>query len=45
MIEVWRLAEGAEEPVVLGSADTLRWRPGADDATLDLVVGDVVAEA
>jgi Uma2 family endonuclease len=40
-IEVWRLAEGAVEPEIFGSEDTLRWRPvGA--VALEIVVGDVV---
>ena len=35
-IEIWKLAEGASEPIVLGSADTLRWRPEPRGATLEI---------
>ncbi len=36
-IEVWALAAGADEPVALGSADTLRWQPSAE-ATLEFPI-------
>lgn len=44
-IEVWRLARDATGPEVFGPRDRLRWRPGPGDAVLELVVGEVVAEA
>lgn len=41
-IEVWDLAEGAEEPVVHGPDDVLRWSPGDGRATLEIDVGEVI---
>lgn len=41
-IEVWRLNEGAVEPEIFGSEDTLRWRPVEGAVALEIVVGDVV---
>ena len=37
-VEVWRLAGGAEDAVVLGTEDVLRWTPVADAETLELPV-------
>ena len=35
-VEVWKLAEGAKQPVVLGPGDTLPWAPGSGQAALDV---------
>ena len=40
-IEVWRLAGRANEPVVYGPADTLRWMPAPGDATLEIPVAEL----
>jgi len=40
-VEVWDLAAGAEEPVVSGEADVLRWMPGSGTDTLAIDVGAV----
>lgn len=38
---VWRLAEGANEPLALGWADTLRWRPLALGPLLEISVAEL----
>ena len=42
-VEVWKLAEGANEPAVLGEADTLRWEP-AGGTTLQISLGELFEE-
>jgi Uma2 family endonuclease len=42
-VEVWDLAAGAAEPVVVRAEDTLRWGPAGGAATLEFEVGEVVA--
>lgn len=42
-VEVWKLAEGAEKPRVLGASDTLRWQPAGGTAEFDVEVTDIVA--
>lgn len=44
-IEVWQLAEGASEPIVVGSADTLRWTPTSGGPTMEVRVADLFAAA
>ena len=44
-IEVWRLAEGAEAPEVIGAGQALRWTPGPGGETLELVVAELLGEA
>ena len=41
-VEVWRLAEGAREPVVLRPADTLRWMPEPGRPTLDIPAAELI---
>lgn len=40
-VRVWRLADGASEPVTLGPADTLRWRPIDGGPTLETSVAEL----
>lgn len=40
-VEVWDLAAGARDAVVLGPADSLRWAPGPGDATLEITVSEL----
>jgi Uma2 family endonuclease len=44
-IEVWELASGAEAPVVLGAADTLRWKPASGATTLAVPLTEVFGNA
>jgi Uma2 family endonuclease len=39
---VWRLADGASEPVALRAADTLRWQPLAGGPVLDISVAELL---
>ncbi len=39
---VWRLAEGASEPLALGPADTLRWQPIADGPLFETSVAELL---
>lgn len=43
-VEVWRLAEGVAEPVVLEAADVLEWRPASRGPALVLPLTDVLGE-
>jgi hypothetical protein len=38
---VWRLADGASEPLVLGLADTLRWQPVAGGRVLEISIAEL----
>jgi len=38
---VWRLADGASEPISLGMADTLRWQPLADGPLFEISVAQL----
>lgn len=38
-VEVWRCADGANEPDTHGSTDVLRWTPADGGATLEIAVG------
>lgn len=38
-VEVWRFADGADEPETHGSEDVLRWAPGDGAATLEIEIG------
>lgn len=40
-VDVWRLGEGASDPVVLERADTLRWEPVAGKATLEIALQEL----
>jgi Uma2 family endonuclease len=42
-VEIWKLAEGAEGPVVLGTEERLRWTPVPGSPTLDVPVEDLFA--
>ena len=44
-IEVWRLADSAQEPVVVGTGETLRWTPVEGGPTLDVAVEEIVEVA
>lgn len=43
-IDVWDLATGAEEPIVLGVEDVLPWTPVRGAETLEIDVGEVLGE-
>ena len=41
-VEVWRLAEDAVSPAVVGPSGTLRWMPGSDGPTLAVPIAEIV---
>lgn len=41
IVEVWRLTEGAAEPLTLEPADTLRWMPQPGGATLEIPLAEL----
>jgi Uma2 family endonuclease len=40
-VEIWRLGEGASEPVALEQADILRWEPVTGGATLEVALPEL----
>ena len=43
VVDVWKLAAGAPEPITLRAADTLRWIPIHGGPTLEISVGELFA--
>jgi Uma2 family endonuclease len=43
-IEVWRLADGAAEPTLVGEGASLSWRPVDDGPILEIPVAELFAE-
>jgi len=44
LVEVWRLADGAAEPVVIREGGTLWWRPVAGGPALEITVAELFEE-
>jgi Uma2 family endonuclease len=42
-IEVWRLAEGAESPAVVGASERFRWSPTQGGPALEVPIGEILA--
>lgn len=43
-VEVWRLAEGARVPVVVGAGGTLPWQPLEEGPVLEVVLAELFAD-
>jgi Uma2 family endonuclease len=40
-VEIWKLAEGAEQPIVVGDSDRLRWTPVAGTTELEIDLAEL----
>jgi Uma2 family endonuclease len=44
-VEIWKLSEGADEPIVLKAADQLRWQPVPGRPALELPLEELFGSA